>query len=244
MLFYKYIKGPDFDSNPEVDSTNSNEDAVENNMRFNEIKILIDNGHGEDTPGKRSPYSCYGVEPCIEFYEYRWAREIARRISDGLLSMGYNVEILVPEEEDIPLSERVKRVNSACEIYGKDNVILVSIHANAAGNGSKWMSAKGWSAYTSVGNTGSDKLSEYFYDEAEKNFEGRKIRKDLQDGDRDWESNFCVCQKTRCVAVLTENFFYDNVDDVEYILSEEGKNNVVKTHINGIINYVNDIYNI
>ena len=70
----------------------------------------------------------------------------------------------------------------------------------------------------------------------------RKIRAEKSDEDRDWESNFYICQKTKCAAVLTENFFYDNEDDVKYILSEEGRKAVIKTHANGIINYVNDIY--
>lgn len=206
------------------------------------VRILIDNGHGNKTLGKRSPYSCSGVEPAIEFYEYKWNREIARPIVEDLKSMGYNADLLVTEESDVSLSERVRRVNYECDKYGKNNVILVSVHANAAGNGDKWMTAKGWSAYTTEGNTNSDKLAEYLYNEAEKNFNGRKIRVDMQDGDRDWEANFYICQKTKCIAVLTENFFYDNVDDVQYILSEEGKNAVIKTHVNGIINYISDIY--
>ena len=36
---------------------------------------------------------------------------------------------------------------------GKSNVILISIHVNAAGNGTKWLNATGWSCYTSKGQT-------------------------------------------------------------------------------------------
>lgn len=209
---------------------------------YSHVKILIDNGHGNNTGGKRSPYSLYGVEPAIDFYEYKWNREIAKEIVEGLKQRGYNADLLVTEDIDISLTERTNRVNNVCNEFGKENVLLISIHANAAGNGKKWMTAKGWSAFTTKGHTQSDTLAEYLYDEAEKNFYDRKIRVEESDGDRDWETNFYICQKTKCVAVLTENFFYDNVDDVEYILSEEGKKNVIKTHVNGIINYVNDIY--
>lgn len=206
--------------------------------KYTHIQILIDNGHGDTTLGKRSPYSANGMEPAIEFYEYKWNREIASRIVEELNSMGYSASILVPEIKDISLSERVKRVNYICDEHGAKNVILISIHANAAGNGSKWMTAKGWSAFTSVGQTNSDKLAECLYEAAEENFVDRKIRKDNTDGDKDWESNFYICQKTKCVTVLTENFFYDNEDDVNYILSDEGKNAVVKTHVDGIINFI------
>jgi N-acetylmuramoyl-L-alanine amidase len=200
---------------------------------------LIDNGHGNNTAGKRSPWSANKVAPEIEFYEYKWNREIAKPVVDELCCRGYLAQLLVPEEADVPLSTRVERVNNICKEVGKDNVVLVSVHSDAAGNGSKWMDGKGWSAFTTKGKTKSDTFAEFLYDEAEKNFKGRKIRRDTSDGDRDWEANFTIIYKTLCPAVLTENFFYDNIDDVQYILSSEGRAAVIKTHVDGIINYVN-----
>lgn len=205
------------------------------------MKILIDNGHGEDTLGKRSPYSACGTKPEIPFFEYIWNREIALRIVNELYLLGYDSELLVPEIYDVSLKDRTKRVNEICKDLGKKNVILVSIHANAAGNGRDWYNAKGWSAYTSPGQTKSDFLAECLYEAAEIEFEGRKIRKEEKDGDKDWEENFYILKKTLCPTVLTENFFYDNIDDVQYILSEEGKDAVVRCHINGIINYIDRV---
>ena len=210
--------------------------------QYPNVKILIDNGHGNNTSGKRSPYSQNKVSPNINFYEYKWNREIAKIIVDDLKEMGYNADLLVTEDIDISLTERTNRVNTVCAEYGSGNVILISVHANAAGNGEKWMTAKGWSAFTTKGNTKSDTIAEYLYTEAEKNFVGRKIRTDKSDGDKDWETNFYICQKTKCPAVLTENFFYDNEDDVKYILSEEGRKAVIKTHIDGITNYIKDTF--
>lgn len=202
------------------------------------MKILIDNGHGINTAGKRSPYSSHNTLPDIPFFEYEWNREIACRIVHGLKDLGYDAELLVPEIEDIPLPQRCIRVNEWCNRIGTNNVILVSIHSNAGGNGKEWYKANGWSAYTTKGNTKSDDLAECLYDAAEEVFKGRKIRKDMQDGDRDWEQNFYILKHTLCPAVLTENFFYDNVDDVQYILSDEGKDAVVKCHILGITKYL------
>lgn len=204
------------------------------------IKILIDNGHGAETLGKRSPYSCCGIEPCIEFYEWEWNREIANKIVEQLNGVGFDAELLVTETYDISLKERVNRVNSFCDYFGKDKVILISIHSNAAGDGSKWCNARGWSVYTSVGETKSDKLANYLYEEAEKEFANQtlSIRTDMQDGDKDYESNLYICKNTKCVAVLSENFFFDNIDDVKYILSDEGKASIIKVHVDGIINYI------
>jgi N-acetylmuramoyl-L-alanine amidase len=204
------------------------------------IKILIDNGHGINTGGKRSPYSATGVKPEIPFLEYRWNREIAQEVFNDLVLKGYDVEILVPESEDITLGERVRRTNNICNQIGTKNVILVSIHANAVGNGTKWEKAQGWCAYTCVGKTESDILAKYFYDEAERLFSDRKIRYDWSDGDCDYEAGFYVIKNSKCPAILTENFFYDNIDDTLFITSMEGKKKIVELHVNAIINYLED----
>jgi N-acetylmuramoyl-L-alanine amidase len=205
------------------------------------FKILVDNGHGVETPGKRSPWSAHKVKPEIEFFEYKWNREIAKPIVEELRKRGYDAELIVTEERDISLTERANRVNKICKEVGTNNVILLSVHANAAGRGDKWMTARGWCAFTTKGKTKSDEFAEFLYDEAEKNFKGHTIRKDKSDGDRDWEANFTIIFKSVCPAVLTENFFYDNVDDVNYILSEEGRAAVIKTHVDGIINYIKHV---
>ena len=194
------------------------------------MKILLDPGHGNNTPGKRSP-DC-------RFLEYRFNREIASRLNARLLQLGYDSRIIVPEQEDIPLAERCRRVNAVCQSLGKDNVILISIHANASGNGSQWMKAQGWSAYTSKGQTKADILAECLYDAAAANLPGKRIRTDSSDGDRDWEENFYILRHTICPAVLTENFFYDSKDDLAFLESEEGKQAVLKLHVDGITNYL------
>ena len=194
------------------------------------MKILIDNGHGLMTAGKRSPDGL--------FREAFYNREIARRVVADLVDRGYDAELLVPEDDDVSLAERVRRVNAACLRFGKRNVILVSIHVNAAGNGTKWLNATGWSVYTCSGQTESDKLAECLCEAAIKNFPGRRIRTDMSDGDMDWEKGFYILRKTLCPAVLTENFFMDNKSDLEFIQSRVGKQTVVDTHVEGIVEYL------
>ena len=194
------------------------------------MKIFIDNGHGLMTAGKRSPDG--------QFREPFYNREIARRVVSDLRDRGIDAELLVPEDDDISLAERVRRVNTACFLLGKQNVILVSIHVNAAGNGSKWLNATGWSVYTCKGQTESDKLAECLCQTAIKNFPGRRIRTDISDGDMDWEEGFYILRKSLCPAVLTENFFMDSRDDIEYLKSRAGKQAVVDTHVEGIIEYL------
>lgn len=60
----------------------------------------------------------------------------------------------------------------------------------------------------------------------------------MSDGDIDWEENFYILRKSLCPAVLTENFFMDSHSDLEYLQSKAGKQAVVDTHIEGIIEYL------
>ena len=194
------------------------------------MKILIDPGHGIDTPGKRSPDGL--------FLEYLWNRQVADLILEGLVSAGVDASLVVTETNDVSLRNRVNRVNTICNRVGASNVLLVSVHANAAGNGSAWMNAKGWSCYTSKGKTKSDQVAECLYDAFEAEFPERKIRKDMSDGDRDWEENFYVLQKSKCPAVLLENFYYDNREECEWMLQEETKRRIADAAVKGIIKYI------
>lgn len=195
------------------------------------MKILLDNGHGAETAGKRSPDG--------SLREYKYAREIAERIVSELKKQGFDAERIVTEENDISLSERCRRVNSVCDRLGAKNVILVSVHCNAAGDGSQWMNARGWEAWTSVGQTAADKLADCLYKAAEET--DFKIRKDTTDGDPDKEGHLYILKHTKCPAVLTENLFQDNREDVAFLLSETGKETIVSLHVKGITNYLKTI---
>ena len=198
------------------------------------MKILIDNGHGIQTKGKRSPDG--------KLLEYAYTRELARQIVKILQSRDYDAELLVPEDDDIPLSERVRRVNEICLTYepscpaptGHPNVILISLHLNAAGDGTKWMNATGWSCYTCKGQTESDRLADCLYKAAEQILKNQVIRTDYaRDGDPDWEENFYILRHSLCPAVLVEQFFMDNKKDFAYFISNEGKRNLIDVIVGG-----------
>ena len=197
--------------------------------------IILGTAHLKSTPGKCSPDK--------KFFEYQYSREVCKAVKAILEDLGHKVFIDI-EDDDLNVDQsrelclRCKIVNDLQKAY--KNCIYVSIHVNAAGNGSKWMNATGWSAYTSVGVTAADRLANCLYDAAKKNLKGKKLRTDNTDGDLDIESNFYVLKHTNCPAVLTENFFQDNKDDVKYLTSDEGFNEIVITHVEGIIKYIKD----
>lgn len=194
------------------------------------MKILIDNGHGQSTPGKRSPDG--------RFLEFQFNRTIAKQIVDDLRDRGYDAELLVPEDDDVPLKDRCKRVNDIVAREGKQNVILISIHANAFGNGKEWTSPSGWSVYTSKGQTKADDLAEQLAKAAIKNLPQMKMRAEKSDGDLDYEENFYILKHTSCPAVLTENGFYTNKEDLAILESREGRRAITDLHVEGIVEHL------
>ena len=197
------------------------------------MKILIDNGHGRETAGKRSPDG--------RLLEWSYNREIARRVVDSLSSLGLDAELLVPEDEDISLYERCRRVNRLCLQLGKRNVCLVSIHVNAAGHGDKWYNAEGWCCYTTQGQTAGDILANHLCQAALQNLPGHRMRFDYTDGDADQEAAFYILRHTACASCLTENGFMDCVRSCDFLLSDEGKAVIVQLHVEGIKAYVDSL---
>lgn len=196
-------------------------------MNNSSIVILLDNGHGIQTPGKRSPDGT--------LLEYKYTREIVDLIIKELQNKGLQAVKLVPEDDDIPLSQRVKRANELYKKYNKE-AILISVHCNAAGADGKWHNASGWTVFVAQNaSSKSKKLASTLYLEAKKNgLQGnRSVPKEKY-----WVQSLAICRDTNCPAVLTENMFQDNKSDVELLLSEEGKKKIVETHVNGILNYL------
>lgn len=224
-------------------------------MQKNKAVIILGTAHLQTTPGKQSPDG--------RLKEWNYSRALVADIKAKLEAYGYHV--MVDYEDGQPCSEmkaataaaqqrqelayRVKFVNAACKLFKPQNCMYVSVHVNAAGNGGQWLSARGWSAYTSVGNTRADILAECLYDAASENlkeyaagFEAgtrqRPIRTDMSDGDRDIEAHLYVLTNTHCATVLTENMFMDNRQDADWLLSEAGKHALARLHVEGIIKYI------
>lgn len=198
------------------------------------IKIILGTAHLSSTPGKRSPDG--------KFREYAYSRKVCKAVQEELLSRGVDC-VIDYIDDDMPgltsSQELVKRVQIVNKLAKKIDCLYVSIHINAsAKNG--WDKATGFSIYTSPGETKSDILATDIFDEATKILKpfGKSLRKDTSDGDPDFEENFYVLRKTICPAVLTENFFQNSKNDVEFLESEEGFKAIVSYHVNGILKYL------
>ena len=200
-------------------------------MTMEKIKVLIDNGHGEDTPGKCSPDK--------RLKEYRYCREIAQRVSRELSLRGIDALLLTPETTDTPLKERVRKANAWARKLGSKNVVLVSIHNNAAGSDGQWYTASGFSVFVSKNaSANSKRLAQIFTENA--TAMGLMGNRSIPH-EKYWVQSLAMTRDTICPAVLTENLFQDNEEEVKFLLSEDGKKAITNLHVNSIIQYINSI---
>lgn len=197
-------------------------------QNYKDITVLCDAGHGENCKGKHSPD--------FSLYEWRYARDIAAMVVDILRGRGIDARLLVTETWDVPLATRVRRANAVCDERGAGNVLLVSIHNNASGSDGEWHTANGWQCHICKNaSDNSKRFASLLYRKAGE--VGLKLRRPLPTQDW-WEDDFYILKHSKCPAVLTENLFQDNRDDVTCLLSREGKGNIVKLHVEAIEEYL------
>lgn len=185
----------------------------------------IEGGHGIDTLGKRSPD---GV-----LREYAWTRDVAQIVAQTLNAKGVTCTNVVPEETDVTLPERCKRINRITR-ERKDNV-HVSVHINAAGNGKEWYDARGWQVHTYTNpSAASRRLACTMFDEAKAH--GFKVRPESP-GMPFRPKNLAILRDTDCPAVLVENFFQDNREDCAYLLTPNSIYECAEVISNAVLKY-------
>ena len=181
--------------------------------------ILLDNGHGQETPGKRSPLWKDGRQ----LFEWEFNRDMVRRIILKCEHTGIRAVKLVPETFDVSLEERCKRANLWYDRCN-GNCVVVSIHANACGG-------TGFEVYTSPGQTKADPIATKLIEQLQQDFPEIKIRKDMADGDPDKEAGFYILKHTKAPAILAENLFMDNEADCQLLMAEDFRDKLADSYI-------------
>lgn len=195
--------------------------------------VLLDNGHGKDTPGKRSPLWPDGKQ----MFEWEFNRDIVSRIADQLKHLDIAFKLIAPGTQDLPIGFRVRQVNDAF-LRAKKKAFLVSVHANASKIPN---TGTGWEAFVSLNaSAASHGLGKIFYEEAQTIFGGRgwNIRTSGNSKDPVKKMNFQLLRDTLCPAILTENFFMDNRRDFDFMNSEEGRLEIADMHVRAIYKFI------
>ena len=203
--------------------------------------IILDTAHLQATPGKCSPDG--------RLREYAYSLEIVSKLETALKALGYTVFVdYRPAEPDAQMKAgtwrkaqnrelacRVAVVNGICKRYGAENCIYVSIHLNAAGADGNWHRARGFSVYVCPdASKNARRLASLFTSTAKRmNLIGNRC----VPSQNYWTASLYVLRRALCPAVLTENLFQDNLEDVNFLLSEEGKQAVVDLHVKAIEAY-------
>ena len=196
------------------------------------MKILVDDGHGKE--------NIYKASPDGKYKEWEWTCEMADLIVRELKRLGYDASLLTPELEDIPLNDRVRRANRVCADYGKENVIVLSVHSNANSCDGKWHDGE-WSGFTAVvapnASENSKLLADFIWARAiDAGLKGNRAVIE-KPGKRYVVKSLAICRDTHCPAVLTESAFHDTHDGVKTLT--EKKQTIMLVHVNGIIDYIN-----
>lgn len=171
--------------------------------------IIIDDGHGMSTAGKRTPIFPDGTkspETGKNFmHENEFNRAVAKYLDLELKSCGFRTLMVAPTDEDTSLNTRVQRANSS----GGD--LYVSIHANA--NTSQWGNWGGTETYTYKFSGESYRIGKIIHKHLMK---GTPMRdRGVKDG-----SHLYVVKNTKMPAVLVECAFMDNLAEAKLLLSD------------------------
>lgn len=194
----------------------------------NDLIILLDNGHGVETAGKRSIDGT--------FREYRWTRDFAKLVLDKLKAASFQALLVTPEEEDIPISKRVQRVNYLCMGDCKTDYLLISIHNDAAQVGyGNWASARGFSSLVSFNSSAQSKyfakiIQAKMYNSG---YRGNRALSPL--GFR--AQKLALLSDTYCPAVLLEYLFMTNEQDLCILRDPKQCDNMAEILISQIVLY-------
>ncbi|MGB3592030.1 MAG: N-acetylmuramoyl-L-alanine amidase [Nonlabens sp.] len=197
------------------------------------MTILLDNGHGGlingiyTTAGKQVDWGQEGT-----IYEGEFNRAIVGGIMEQLTKLRIPYVNIAPEHRDVRLETRVSRANR----FPASDSVYLSIHSNAGGG-------SGCEFFTTPGNTRSDALATILGQEYKKQFPDRILRTDFSDGDLDKERRFYVLTRTRMPAILTENFFMDNLEEYRTLLKTRlGRQQIVDYHVRAIIRFQTHLF--
>lgn len=181
------------------------------------FKIALDDGHGMQTPGKRTPK----FENGDFMHENEFNRDVVAKLDMILKRCGFETILTAPTDKDHTLSERVKTANN-----NKAN-IFISVHANAATG--KWQNGKGIETYYFTRSSKSQNLAEIVHSNLIKGT--KQVNRGVK------TANFYVLRNTNMPAILIEAGFMDNREEAKLLLSDSFRQECAEEIAKGTCEY-------
>ena len=214
--------------------------------------IFYDMGHGGlhpttglyMTPPRNGKFFNHGDKAYFHkdgiFYEGEKNRYYGYEVVKRLQEKGVNVIVVNHPFNDTSLQHRTDLAN----MYHANIQpgFYFSEHSNAA-NGR----ARGISLWTSIGQTTSDRLATQYMNIMKESLKPKpgqetpsfslRFMEQMQDGDVDYEQNFHVLVRTVMPAVLSENLFFDNLQDSLLLFNNEYR----EWYVNAQVEFLEDV---
>ncbi|WP_166000663.1 N-acetylmuramoyl-L-alanine amidase [Bacillus sp. Cs-700] len=189
--------------------------------------IALDDGHGMNTAGKRTPYI---PEIGRSIQENEFNREVVKYLKIELERCGFRTLLVAPTNTDTPLSTRTNLANNnKADAY-------IAIHYNAFDGSFSGADPSGIELYVYLGHTNKEagklasSIAKYLRQGTPQNYRGIK------------EADFHVLRETNMIAVLTENGFMDNKPEALLMLDKDFQKEVAIEHAKGICDYYGVTY--
>lgn len=205
--------------------------------------LCLDDGHGIETPGKRTPAFPNGTV----IRENTWNKAVILLIEKDAQRLGFKTMLTAPEDTDVPLKTRTGRANAAWSAYVKQlqaqgiklvdpnkAAILYSQHYNAMTN--TWDGSK------------AEGVGTHYYPGSD---EGRKlaaaVQKYVSQGTKQQnrgiiESNFHMVRESVMPAVLNEAGFMDDPREAALMVDSAFQKETAMQVLMGICEYYGLVY--
>jgi N-acetylmuramoyl-L-alanine amidase/flagellum-specific peptidoglycan hydrolase FlgJ len=191
--------------------------------------IALDDGHGINTGGKRTPELPNGMKSELGrnyMNENLFNRAVVKYLDAHLKRCGFRTLLVAPTDGDTPLDDRVAKANNA-------NVDLyLSVHANA--NTGTWGSWGGTETYvwmnTDKTTSNSEKIGKILHKYLMK---GTPLRdRGVRNG-----NHLFVIRKSKMPSVLVECAFMDNLTEAKLLLSDAFRRECARELAMGLCEY-------
>lgn len=189
------------------------------------ILVALDDGHGMETAGKRSPFIS---EIGRAIRENEFNRAVVNLLAEELKRCGFDVLLVAPTDADTSLETRVARANAA----GAD--IYISIHYDAFDSKFDGYDPEGITVFYMVGSANGKRLAQCI---------NEFLKRGTVQKDRGIKTaDYYVLRKTNMPAILSENGFMDNKREALLMIDPDFQREAAQEHAQGICKYFNVPY--